>query len=127
MAHQSEVTRLLQDWREGDARAIDRLMPLLHGELRRLARSHLRRERPDHTLQPTALLHEAYRRLVDQTNANWENRRQFFAVAAGMMRRILVDHARGRQREKRGGGATVGRDWTVAKAWLFNRLRENLT
>ncbi len=182
-----DITRLLQDLRSGDARAIDQLMPLLHDELRRLARSHLRRERPDHTLQPTALVHEAYLKLVGQSDASWENREQFFAVAAGMMRRILVDHARTRNRQKRGDGvikvsldesheqvaaspahdlvwldealealarldprqarivelryfaglsiretaaalqisdATVGREWTTAKAWLFTRLRE---
>jgi RNA polymerase sigma factor (TIGR02999 family) len=105
MAEPSPVTRLLLDWRAGDAGALDRLMPLLHGELRRLARACLRRERPNHTLQATALVNEAYLRLVDQNRANWESRSQFFGVAAQMMRRILVDHARAHGRVKRGAGA----------------------
>jgi RNA polymerase sigma factor (TIGR02999 family) len=79
------------------------LLPLVYAELRRLAASYLRRERPDHTLQPTALVHEAYLRLVDQTQARWQNRAHFLGVAAQMMRRILVDHARGHRAEKRGG------------------------
>ena len=87
-----------------DQGALDELMPLVYGELRRLARSYLRRERPDHTLQPTALVHEAYLRLIDQRRASWQNRSQFFGIAAQMMRRILVDHARLRQAGKRGDG-----------------------
>lgn len=97
------VTQLLVEWGNGDQAALDKLMPLVLGELRRLARSYLRRERTNHTLQPTALVNEAYLRLVDQRSARWQNRAQFFGVAAQLMRRILVDHARLRQAEKRGG------------------------
>jgi RNA polymerase sigma factor (TIGR02999 family) len=97
------VTQLLKDWNEGDQSALDRLMPLVHAELRRLANNYLRRERVNHTLQPTALVNEAYLRLVDQRNARWQNRAQFFGVAAQLMRRILVDHARLHQAQKRGG------------------------
>jgi len=86
----------------GNRDAVDALMPLIYGELRQLASNYLRRERPDHTLQPTALVNEAYLRMVDQTRANWQNRAHFFGVAAQMMRRILVDHARAHAAEKRG-------------------------
>jgi RNA polymerase sigma factor (TIGR02999 family) len=102
MTHRShQVTELLHRWEEGDRSALDQLMPQVYRELRRLAVHYLRQERRDHTLQPTALVHEAYLRLVDQRRANWKNRAQFFAVAAQSMRRILVDHARKRQAEKR--------------------------
>lgn len=97
------VTQLLKDWSRGDQSALDKLMPLVHSELRRLANNYLRRERVNHTLQPTALVNEAYLRLVDQKNARWQNRAQFFGVAAQLMRRILVDHARLHQAQKRGG------------------------
>ena len=97
------VTQLLIDWSKGDQAALDRLMPLVYSELRRLAANYLRRERQGHTLQPTALVNEAYLRLVDQKNAKWQNRAQFFGISAQLMRRILVDHARGRQAAKRGG------------------------
>jgi RNA polymerase sigma-70 factor, ECF subfamily len=100
-----DVTRLLVRLTDGDRAALDDLLPLVYGELRRLAASYLRRERADHTLQPTALVHESYLRLVDQTQVRWQNRAHFFGVAAQMMRRILVDHARERVAEKRGGGA----------------------
>ncbi len=100
-----DVTRLLQDWSGGDADAPARLMPLVYEELRRLARDYLRRERAGHTLQPTALIHEAYLRMVDQTCVSWQNRAHFFGSAARAMRRILVDHARAQQAAKRGGGA----------------------
>lgn len=99
-----EVTRLLKDWSSGDREALDQLMPLVYKELRRIAHRHLRRERPDHTLQTTALVNEAYLRLIDQRQACWQNRSQFFAVAARLMRRILVDYARARLYAKRGGG-----------------------
>jgi RNA polymerase sigma factor (TIGR02999 family) len=99
------VTDLLLAWREGDRAALDRLMPLVHGELRRIAQNRLRGERPNHTLQPTALVNEAYLRLVDLTRVRWQNRAQFFAVAARLMRRVLVDAARGKHAGKRGGGA----------------------
>jgi RNA polymerase sigma factor (TIGR02999 family) len=102
----SDVTRLLLRWSEGDASALDRLLPVIYGELRRIASSQVRRERPDHTLAPTALVHELYLRLVDQRRATWQHRAQFFGVAAQLMRRILVDHARERQATKRGGSAT---------------------
>jgi len=97
------VTRLLQEWRGGDENALERLMPLVYDELRRLAKGYLRSERPDHTLQGTALVNEAYMRLVDM-DVTWQDRAHFFAVAARLMRRMLVDHARALRREKRGGG-----------------------
>ena len=100
-----DVTTLLEAWRGGDERALDRLMPVVYDELRTLARSYLRRERPDHTLQATAVTHEAYLRLVEKTHPRWQGRLHFFAVAAQVMRRVLVDHARGRLAAKRGGGA----------------------
>ena len=96
------VTRLLIELTRGNRDAIDALLPLIYDELRSLAANYLRRERPDHTLQPTALVHEAYMRLVDQTRVNWQNRAHFFGVAAQMMRRILVDHARAHKAGKRG-------------------------
>lgn len=97
------VTQLLVEWGNGDQAALDKLMPLVYSELRRLANNYLRRERGNHTLQPTALVNEAYLKLVDQRNARWQNRAQFFGVAAQLMRRILVDHARLHQAQKRGG------------------------
>ncbi|MGB8508566.1 MAG: sigma-70 family RNA polymerase sigma factor [Pyrinomonadaceae bacterium] len=97
------ITLLLEKWSRGDRAALDDLMPLVYDELRRLASNYLRRERPDHTLQPTALVNEAYLLMVDQRRAVWQNRAQFVGVAAQMMRRILVDHARADQAEKRGG------------------------
>jgi RNA polymerase sigma-70 factor, ECF subfamily len=100
-----EVTSLLVAWGNGDKQAMEQLMPLVYEELRRLASRHLGRERAGHTLQTTALVHEAYLRLVDQREADWQNRAHFFAVAAQMMRRILVDYARARRFAKRGGGA----------------------
>jgi RNA polymerase sigma factor (TIGR02999 family) len=100
-----QVTELLVAWGHGDQQALEALMPVVYRELRRLAHGHLRGERPGHTLQTTALVHEAYLRLVDQQSASWKNRAQFFAVAAQMMRRVLVDYARARQYAKRGGGA----------------------
>lgn len=96
-----EVTRLLVEWAKGNDRAIDELTPLVYGELRQLAAAYLRRERPGHTLQPTALVHEAYLRLVDQSNPGWQNRSHFYGIAARLMRQILVDHARRRQAGKR--------------------------
>ncbi len=102
-----EVTQLLLDWGQGDQQALDKLMPLVYGELRKLARQHLRRERPGQTLQTTDLIHETYLKLVDQRRVKWQNRAQFFGVSAQLMRRILVDRARRRKRIKRGGGAPV--------------------
>ena len=103
----SEVTRLLLAWSDGHAAAGDALMDAVYGELRKMARGYLRRERAGHSLPPTALVHEAYVRLVDQHRVKWQNRAHFFAIAARVMRRILVDHARERASAKRGGGATL--------------------
>jgi RNA polymerase sigma factor (TIGR02999 family) len=102
---QADVTRLLVNWTNGDKKALEALMPLVYGELHRLAKRYLRRERSDHTLQSTALVHEAYMRMVDQKGVQWQNRAHFFAVASQIIRRILVDHARTHNAEKRGGGA----------------------
>jgi RNA polymerase sigma factor (TIGR02999 family) len=179
------VTELLRAWTEGNPKARDRVVPLVYEELRRRAAAHLRRERAGHTLRPTALVHEAFLRLGGQERIEWKNRAQFFGVAAELMRRILVDHARGRGAGKRGGdwqrvsldvdllemraqetdvvsldaalealgafdarkekivelrffgglsieetaevagisAATVKREWTVARAWLYRELR----
>ena len=97
------ITQLLIDWSNGDQAALEQLMPLVYDELRRLASNYLRRERASHTLQPTALVNEAYLKLVDQRNAKWQNRAHFFGISAQLMRRILVDHARQHQAAKRGG------------------------
>ena len=179
-----EVTRLLQEWSNGQEQALDRLVPRIDRELRKLAASYLRRERPDHTLQPTALVNEAFLKLIDQRAVKWQNRAHFFGIAAQAMRRILVDHARAHTAGKRGDGvrkvplddaimiggtvdidllaldealtrlaaidpqqsrvvelrffggltmeetaevmhispATVGREWRMAKAWLFAEI-----
>jgi len=98
------VTRVLESLNAGDRSAVERLIPLVYRELRSLAASFLRRERPDHSLQPTELVNEAYLRLVDQNRVNWQGKTHFFAVGAQAMRRVLVDHARSRRRRKRGGG-----------------------
>ena len=98
-----DVTELLVDWSNGDKEALNELIPLVYNELRRLASRYLRHERPDHTLQTTALVHEAYLRLVNEKNGNWQNRVQFFAVASQLMRHILVDYARSHNAVKRGG------------------------
>jgi len=181
----SEVTELLRQWTDGRPEALDRLASLVHAELRRLAASYMRRERPDHTLQATALVNEAFLKLVDQRAVRWQSRAHFFGIAAQAMRRILVDHARAHASAKRGAGettlpldeavaftdmpsadvlaldealtrlgtvdpqqsrvvelrffagltmeetaevlhispATVGREWTMAKAWLFAEIR----
>lgn len=185
MTSRAEVTELLQQWSEGREDALDRLLPEVYSELKRLAASYLRRERREHTLQATALVHEAFLKLVDQRAVRWQNRAHFFGIAAQLMRRILVDHARGRGAAKRGAGerhlsldeallmaatrdvdllaldevltrlatidpqqsrivelrffggltieetaevlrispATIGRDWTLAKAWLHASLK----
>ncbi len=102
---EQDVTGLLLAWGEGDAKALDDLMPLVVTEFRRIARHRLRGERPDHTLQPTALVNEAYLKLVDLTRLHWRNREQFFAIAARLMRQVLVDSARAAHAGKRGGGA----------------------
>jgi RNA polymerase sigma factor (TIGR02999 family) len=180
------VTQLLAAWRQGNQEAMERLVPLIYDELHRLAQSYLRREKPGHTLQTTALVNEAYLRLIDQQSVNWQSRAHFIGIAAQMMRRILVDHARGKQAVKRGGGeaklsldeelevpgerarelvalddaltalaaldpqqsriielryfgglsiaetaeviglspATVKREWSLAKAWLYHQLQQ---
>jgi RNA polymerase sigma factor (TIGR02999 family) len=186
MADSSDVTILLDRINKGDGRAPEELLPMVYGELRKLAHSYLQNERGDHTLQATALVHEAYLRLVDWEKVSWQNRAHFFAVAAQVMRRILVDHAREKRAAKRDFGqklsldeavsfpnsnarevdliglddaleklaefdktqskivelrffggltieetahaigispATVKREWTVAKAWLYDRLK----
>ena len=113
MSHppEQDVTALLGEWSGGDREALERLIPVVYGELRRLAASYLKSERPGHTLQPTALVHEAYLRLSKQHGVAWQNRSHFFAVAARMMRRILVDHARKRRASKRD-----------AEAWLVETV-----
>lgn len=100
----AQVTRLLERWQKGDSVAADELLPLVYAELRRIATSKLRGERSSHTLQPTALVHEAWLRLINQHGASWQNRGHFFAIATQAMRRILVDHARRRDAAKRGEG-----------------------
>ncbi len=180
-----DITRLLLAWGAGDKAALDALMPLVYGELRKLARRFMRRQPADHTLQTTALVNEAYLRLIDSSRVNWQNRNHFFAISAQLMRRVLVDFARARGSQKRGGDAqkieldetlvvpleqktdlvaldealtelaqlnerqskvvelryfgglseeeiaahlevsvrTVRRDWSVARAWLFRRMK----
>lgn len=102
-----EVTGLLLDWSNGDRAAYDKLVPLVYDELHRLAHHYMARERAGHTLQTSALVDEAYLRLIDQKNVRWQNRTHFFAISAELMRRILVDHARSHGRAKRGGGAQM--------------------
>ena len=101
----SEITGLLIDWSNGDKSALEKLLPLVERELRRLAHSYMRREKPDHTLQTTALVNEAYLRLIDQSKTRWQNRAHFFGISAQIMRRILLNYARDQHREKRGGNA----------------------
>lgn len=105
MSH--EISQLLGHWSSGDASAREKLLPLVYDELRRLARHYLSRERINHTLQPTALVHEAYLRMVDQQAVTWQSRAQFFGLAATLMRNILVDHARAHNADKRGGGEVL--------------------
>ena len=112
-----EITQLLAAWREGNQSALDELYPLVYDELHRLARRYMSRERKGHTLQTTALINEAYVRLVDQKNVHWANRSHFFAISAQIMRRILIDHARRHSYAKRGGGARqVSLDETATMA-----------
>jgi RNA polymerase sigma factor (TIGR02999 family) len=103
-----DITRLLREWSDGDRDALDQLLPLVYDELHRQASRYRRRERPDHTLQTTAIIHEAYLKLIDQRNVRWQSRTHFFAIASMAMRRVLVNYAKSRQREKRGGA-----DWKV--------------
>jgi RNA polymerase sigma-70 factor, ECF subfamily len=102
-----DITELLVQWNEGDGTAMDRLTPIVYDELLRLARIKLSGESPNLTLQPTALVHEAYLKLIDQTRLSWQNRSHFFAIAANIMRRILIDDARRRKADKRGGGVHI--------------------
>lgn len=133
-ASRTDVTNLLVDWSKGDQEALNKLMPLVYDELRRLAGRHLRHERPGHTVQTTALVHEAYLKLVDQKNANWQNRVQFFAAAAQVMRHILVDYARSRGAFKRGGGycrlsldeATISSEGKGADLLILNEALNGL-
>jgi RNA polymerase sigma factor (TIGR02999 family) len=104
-ASRSEITGLLVDWSNGDQAALAKLLPLVEQELHRLAHNYMRREKPDHTLQTTALVNEAYLKLIDQKKTHWQNRAHFFAIAAKIMRRILLNYARDQHREKRGGKA----------------------
>jgi len=121
MSQEQDVTRVLREISEGDGDAPARLMPLVYDELRKLSQAYLKDERPDHTLQATALVHEAYIRLVDWENVTWQNRAHFFAVAAQVMRRILVDHAREKNAQKRGGGVTK---LSLDEAVSFSQQRE---
>ena len=111
------ITVILQDWSRGNRQAADSLIALVYDELRRIAANYLRRERSEHTLQPTALVNEAYLKLIDISNVSWQDRAHFFAVASNVMRQILVDHARARQTEKRGGDAqTIALDEAISFA-----------
>lgn len=114
-----KITRLLVDWKGGSSEALDVLMPLVYQELRKLADSYLRRERPDHTLQPTALINEAYLRLADQRLPEWQNRSHFFGVAAQIMRQVLVDAARKHRAAKRGSGSKT----TIEESVLVSASR----
>jgi RNA polymerase sigma factor (TIGR02999 family) len=118
-----DLTQLLAEWRSGHQEALTELMPLVYDELRRLASHYLRRERPDHTLQPTALVHEAYLRLIDQTSIRWQNRAHFFGIAANLMRQILINHAHSRRAAKRGGTAFK---LTLDEAAGLSQTRENV-
>jgi RNA polymerase sigma-70 factor, ECF subfamily len=120
MSASQEVSRLLAEWANGNQQALDDLTPLVYRELRQLAASYLRKEDPGHTLQPTALVHEAYLRLVDQKSPAWEGRSHFFGVAARLMRQILVDHARKRQAGKR-----VGRKVSLEEVVTFQPERSH--
>ena len=116
----SDITSLLVDWSNGDKDALDQLIPLVEKELRRLAHSYMRRENPDHTLQTTALINEAYLKLADQKKTHWQNRAHFFGIAARVMRRILLNHARDQQRLKRGGDA---RRVSLSEALIIERQK----
>ena len=102
-----DITGMLRDWSDGDQEGLDRLLPVVYKELHRQAAAYLRRERPDHTLQATALINEVYIKFIDQKSVNFEDRTHFFAISARLMRQVLVDHARAKHREKRGGTGAV--------------------
>jgi RNA polymerase sigma factor (TIGR02999 family) len=116
-ASSGEVTVLLNNLKKGNEEAASKLVPLIYAEMRRLAGAYMRRERPDHTLQPTALVHEAYLRLVEQRSVDWQSRAHFMGIAAQVMRRILIDHARGRLRQKRGAGK---QNVQLEEGWAFS-------
>jgi len=118
-----EITRMLQEWSGGKQEALDALLPLVYAELHRQASRYLRRERRDHTLQTTALIHEAYLKLIDQRDVDWQNRAHFFGIAAQAMRRILVDYAKARHRAKRGG---IGEDLPLEAAALAVSEERNI-
>ena len=105
MSDEQHITELLAAWNSGDRSSLDRLLPMVETELRRIARTYMRRENPGHTLQTTALVNEAYLKLVDQTQVSWQNRAQFFGISANIMRRLLINHARDKKADKRGGDA----------------------
>ena len=119
--NQQNITRKLQEWNRGDRSAAEELMPLVYDELRKVAARYLRRERADHTLQPTALVNEAYLKLIDISSVEWNDRAHFFAVSSNVMRRILVDHARAQATEKRGG---VLQKVELTEAVSFSKERE---
>ena len=135
MSAPGEITRLLSDWSSGNHAALEKLLPVVYDQLRRLASGYMRRERPNHMLQTTALVHEAYLRLVDEQNLNYQTRAHFFAVAAQVMRHILVDYARGQRRAKRGHGVAplalsdvaVMSDDRAEELIAVNSALENLT
>jgi RNA polymerase sigma factor (TIGR02999 family) len=122
----NQITDLLIEWNDGSADALEKLLPLVERELRRIAANYLRRESPGHTLQTTALVNEAYLKLVDQQAVHWQNRAHFFALASQLMRRILLDHARAQQRAKRGGG-TVHVDLEEVAILSHERSEELIT
>lgn len=105
MSDELQITELLAAWNSGDKSSIDRLLPIVETELRRIAHNYMRRENPQHTLQTTALVNEAYIKLIDQNRVTWQNRAQFFGISASIMRRLLINHARDKKAGKRGGGA----------------------
>jgi RNA polymerase sigma factor (TIGR02999 family) len=119
----SEITGLLVDWGNGDQAALDQLLPLVESELRRLAHNYMRHENPDHTLQTTALVNEAYLKLIDQKKTHWQNRAHFFGIAAQIMRRILLNYARDRHRAKR-GGKSIQVSLSEASAVTLEKARE---
>ncbi len=123
---EGEVTRLLERWREGDPDVLENLIPLVYGQLHRIARGYMRREREDHTLQPTALVNEVYMRLLNQRKITWHDRGHFFTFAARMMRNILKDHARAHLAERRGGPNAIRLPLSDEVAWIGSSSEEIL-
>lgn len=121
-----EVTQMLEKWREGDPAVLERLMPLVYGQLHRIAKGYMRHERDDHTLQPTALVNEVYMRLLNQRKITWHDRGHFFTFAARMMRNILKDHARAHLAERRGGPGAIRLPLTDEVAWVGTSSAEIL-